>query len=226
MKASYFLAIAFVLTAHNAWAAQATALAVRADQYIRIRGAPLDQRKPDSDGVIRSGIDIQARFVGMSADMLAKEGFKTQSEAWVHEDVCDADLIAVATATSAVSDFSASRKMIFTLVSFDNVQILRAKRSVRWREPLVIMAMWGDLFENGQRYVFTNNRDLGYNIGTQYLLKLRLDESDPTLFHTMGYWPQRIDGSLIASTRSTTPNMFTSLKADLARVLAQGDCRD
>ena len=82
-----------------------------------LSGTPMEKLKRDYDGVIRLGTDTRATFVAMPADALARAGFKSQREAFVHEDVCAADLIAVATAAKAVSAFSTGHQFIFTLVS-------------------------------------------------------------------------------------------------------------
>ena len=93
----------------------------------------------------------------------------------------------VATATKAVSAFSASHQMIFTRVNFDHLQVLHAKRGVSWREPLAVIVLSGALKVNEQRYVYSNNREPGYFVGTQYLLRLRADPADPTQFRAAGF---------------------------------------
>lgn len=230
MKASYLVALIAGGVIGNGAAAQSAADAERADAYAGNGTSQsddsLEKLKPDYDGVIRGGSEINARFVAMSPDALARAGFKTQREAYVHEDVCAADLIVVATAAKAVSAFSASHKMIFTRVTFDHLQVLHAKRAVTWREPLAVMVMSGSLTVNKQRYEYSNNREPGYFVGTQYLLRLRADPADPTLYRAAGFWPERSDDSLIGRTYNTTPDMLAPLKADLERVLAQGACRD
>lgn len=229
MKAVHLALIAGLVVGNGA-AAQSATDAERADAYAGNgtlqSDESLENLKPDYDGVIRIGSYTNASFVAMSPDALASAGFKTQRQAFVHQDVCAADLVVVATAAKAVSAFSASHKMIFTRVSFDHLQVLHAWRAVTWREPLTVMVMSGDLTVNKQRYVYSNNREPGYFVGTQYLLLLRADPAEPTLYRAAGRWPERSDDSLIARTYNTTPDMVAPLKADLERVLAQGTCRD
>lgn len=226
MKASSLAALIVGLAVATTASAQSATDAERADADGSTGTTPLENGKPGIDGIIRAGILIDAQFVAMPAEMLERMGFKTQQQGFVHDEICRADLIVVATATKSVSAFSVSHGSIFTRVTFENLQVLRAKRNIHWREPLSVFVMSGTLSVNGQRYEFTNNRAPGYRVNTQYLLRLHRDSVDPTQFNTAGFWPERSDGSLIAETYDAAPGAYTALKADLDRILAHGACPD
>ncbi len=188
-------------------------------------GDTFDQVKPGIDGVRTIQVEVVSQRVAWPPEGLARAGFKTQQQADIHYLACHADLVVVATASATVSAMHSSRRSIITRVSFDHPQLLYSAPGASAQTPLAVMIHSGAVTVNGQRYQYLNNVFPGYFVGRQYLLWLKRDPVEATVFypHSVDYSP---GPSVLGSIYEAPPRSAPALKAALDEIMALSPCRD